>query len=72
MQNTMKFQKVDLFFLATYKCSVQLGKKKKEIGLRTLSMNHSSMHDSGHNTVVKVIHFQSDALEEREVWRVNR
>lgn len=32
----------------------------------TLSMNHSTMHDSGHNTVIKVVHFQSDALEETD------
>lgn len=26
-------------------------------------MNHSSVHNSGYDAVVKVIHFQSDALE---------
>lgn len=30
----------------------------------TLSMNHSTVHNSGYDAVVKVIHFQSDALEE--------
>lgn len=30
----------------------------------TLSVNHSSVHNSGYDAVVKVIHFQSDALED--------
>lgn len=30
----------------------------------TLSMNHSTVHYPGYDAVVKVIHFQSDALEE--------
>ena len=35
------------------------------IWMHTLSVNHSTMHDSGHNAVVELIHFQSDALKER-------
>lgn len=36
------------------------------IWMRTLSMNHSTMHDSSHNTVVELIHFQSNTLEETD------
>lgn len=32
-------------------------------------MDHSTMHDAGHNTVVEVIHFQGNALEHR--WSAN-
>lgn len=32
-------------------------------------MNHSTMHDAGHDTVVEVVHFKSNALE--ETYRVN-
>lgn len=38
--------------------------KRKHICMCTLSMNHSTVHNSGYDAVVKVIHFQSDALEE--------
>lgn len=27
-------------------------------------MNHATMHDTGHNTVVEFIHFKSNALEQ--------
>lgn len=33
-------------------------------------MNHSTMHDSGHNAVIKVVHLQSDALEETDGVKV--
>lgn len=29
-------------------------------------MNHSTVHDAGHNTVVKLIHFESNTLEKTE------
>lgn len=29
-------------------------------------MNHSAVHDSGHNAMVEVVHFQSNALEETD------
>lgn len=33
-------------------------------------MNHSTVHDSGHDAVVQVIHFQSDALEDKHTGAV--
>ena len=36
------------------------------IWMHTLSMNHSTMHDPGHNAVVELVHFQSDALKETD------
>lgn len=34
------------------------------VWMLTLSMNHSTVHDAGHDTVVEVVHLQSNALEE--------
>lgn len=33
-------------------------------------MDHPTMHDAGHNAVVEVVHFQSNALEQTQGQRI--
>lgn len=52
------------FFIKVTSLKEKYYLKWNNICASTLSVNHSSVHNSGYDAVVKVIHFQSDALED--------